>query len=288
VAALALESAATICLLGAPAHGAQGGGYTRSTMRVLVSIGGHSFDRAAFDALLASLPNTSCEVVKHPAAARRMNPHDLRDFDALLLYDLPGIDFHERAAAPQFLEPAADFMSGFEAMFDAGIGIVALHHALAGWPAWPRYAEILGGTFLYRPGTVRGRKRPDSGYAPDIEYRAQLARADHPIAAGLPISFLLKDELYLCEVFTNDIEPLLHADYSFESQHFLSAAAAVRGVTAMASPRTTISGTNTIGWTRRVDRSRIVYLQPGDSAQTLQNPLYQRLVANALHWAATR
>lgn len=255
-------------------------------MKVLVAIGGHRFDRSAFDALLASLPNITCEVVKHPEAARRMNLAGGRQFDALLLYDLPGLDFAVANDPPQVMEPTQEFKAGLEGLLAAGVGIVALHHALAGWPAWPRYSQMLGGTFLYRPATVRGRPCPDSGYAADVRYAARLLRADHPVLAGLPVSFELCDELYLCEVFAEDIEPLIEADLPFESQQFRSAAAATRGADAVALPREIAPGTRTIAWARRAHNSRIVYLQPGDSAETLRNPHYQRLVANALHWVA--
>jgi type 1 glutamine amidotransferase len=256
-------------------------------MKVRVAIGGHRFDAQAFDALLASLPDTACEIIKQPNAAALMNPRDMQNVDALLLYDLPGLDFRDPADPPRQLEPTAEFTAGFEALLEAGVGIVALHHALAGWPAWPRYAEALGGTFLYRGGVVRGRDCADSGYAPDASYRANVVRPDHPIAAGLPVSFELRDELYLCEVFASEIEPILRADFRFESPNFQSAAAAVCGHTALARPREPAPESSTIAWTRMIGRSRLVYIQPGDSGATLRNPHYQRLVANALRWVVS-
>ena len=46
-------------------------------------------------------------------------------------------------------------------------------------------------------------------------------------------------------------------------------------------------GPNHIGWTRTVENSRIVYLQPGDGPETYASPHYRRLVENAIRWVAT-
>jgi uncharacterized protein len=256
-------------------------------MKVMVAIGGHSFDRPAFEALLSSLPNAVYEIVRHPEAAQRMNPADMREFDALLLYDLPGIDFRERNTGPRVLQPSPHFTEGFSSLIANGIGIVALHHALAGWPAWPTYAEILGGTFLYGRATVRGRDCADSAFAADVDYDACVVVPTHPIVAGLPDRFALRDELYSCEIFESEIETLLHADHRLDNSHFQSSAAALTGAAGAPSSGELAARSRTIGWTRLVGNSRIAYIQPGDSAQTLANPHYRRLVANALRWTVS-
>ena len=47
-------------------------------------------------------------------------------------------------------------------------------------------------------------------------------------------------------------------------------------------------GSDLIGWTRRAGTSGLVYLQPGDDAITCDNPVYRRLIRNAVHWVARR
>ena len=66
-----------------------------------------------------------------------------------------------------------------------------------GWPAWPRYAEILGGSFLYRPARLRERDRPASGYRHGVEYTAEVLAPEHPVMAGIPATFAMRDELYM-------------------------------------------------------------------------------------------
>ena len=79
----------------------------------------------------------------------------MRNYDAILLYDMPGLDFSSPVESrPEPVAPPPEFVEGIRALLDEGKGIVALHHAIAGWPA---YAEMPGGAFLYRPAIVRFR-----------------------------------------------------------------------------------------------------------------------------------
>ncbi len=40
-------------------------------------------------------------------------------------------------------------------------------------------------------------------------------------------------------------------------------------------------------WATAIERSPVVYIQPGDSAATFGNEQYRRLVANALTWVSS-
>lgn len=256
-------------------------------MRVMVAVGGHAFDRDAFAAALAALPDVDVELVKHPEAALRMNPRDLQGVDALLLHDLPGIDFRAAHDAPRLLEAPAEFRVGFESLLLEGVGIVALHHALAGWPAWPAYGDTLGARFRYRPMRVGGATSPDSGYAADVEYGVDVVDASHPVTAGLPAHFTLTDEAYCCEVDESRVHALLRADTRYTGAAFRSAAQAVNAPDAAAPgvwrhpPASSV-----IAWARTLYAARLVGIQPGDGAATFANPHWRRLLANALRWVA--
>jgi hypothetical protein len=170
------------------------------------------------------------------------------------------------------------------ALVERGMGFVAIHHALAGWPAWPAYAELLGGTFLYRPAIVRGEMRQGSAYCPEARYEVHTAGVDHPVLAGVPGQFGLVDEPYRHEVFEQDIEPLLWRGPV--DRPYLSAAQAVRRQpdpgTEPAAPDRAI-----IGWATSAGNSPVVALQPGDRAETFANAAYRALVGNALFWVAS-
>ncbi|WP_298675376.1 ThuA domain-containing protein [uncultured Sphingomonas sp.] len=256
-------------------------------IRLLVAVRGHPFDRNAFAALFNDMPGITATFVDQPAAAHMMRPDLIDTFDALVLYDMPGLDFAaKQRAAP--VPPPAGFTANFTAMLDRGIGVVALHHALAGWPAWPGYAELLGGTFLYRPGTLRGRNRPDSGYRHQVAYTAEVAAPDHPIMADIPPTFPMVDELYLAEMFEDDVIPLLRARHAFTQENFYSATAAIEGRMFSNEGWAHPEGSNLIGWAKRAGNSPLVYLQPGDDQVTYDNPVYRRLVENAIRWVASQ
>lgn len=257
----------------------------RAPIQCLLAVRGHPFDRTAFDAIFQDMEGISATMVDQPAAARLMNPAGMRGFDALLLYDMPGLDFEAPEDAPAYLEPDPKLKAGFRALLEQGTGVVALHHALAGWPTWANYHEWLGGQFLYRAGTVRGRPALDSGYRHDVTHEVEVV-AEHPVTTGLPSRFTMTDELYLAEVFAEEVTPLLRSSGSFTREHFFSADLAVRGRMHDREGWMHPPGSNLVGWTRQAINSRLVYLQGGDGRSAYDDANYRRLVENAIRWVA--
>ena len=161
-----------------------------------------------------------------------------------------------------------------------------LHHAIAGWPAWPEFAEIVGGRFLYLPGELRGQARQDSGYRHGVTHQVRVLK-DHPVTAGVDPEFEITDELYLYEVFADSVEPLLASDYEFTQDNFYSAAKVVlEGKMFNNEGWQHAPGSNLIGWTKTYGKSRIVYLQCGDDPVAYANPQFRQLLANAIDWVA--
>lgn len=256
-------------------------------IQCLVAVRGHPFDRTAFDAMFQAMDGISATMVDQPAAARLMNPEGMRGFDALILYDMPGLDFTAASGAPTYVEPADSLKAGLNALLAQGTGVVALHHALAGWPSWNAYGDWLGGRFLYHPGRVRDRDCLDSGYAHNIAYEAEVI-AEHPVTEGLPPRFSFVDEPYLAEIFEDDVTPLLRSKGPYTSDHFYSAEAAVGGRMYDRAGWRHPPGSNLIGWAKHALNSRLVYLQPGDGQTAYDNSNYRRLVENAIRWVAVR
>ncbi|QNE07449.1 ThuA domain-containing protein [Croceicoccus marinus] len=259
----------------------------RSELQCLVAVRGHPFDRNAFAAMFEGMEGIAVTMVDQPAAALLMNPAAMRGFDVLVLYDMPCLDFDAPDDPPAYVDPPEELAKGLPALLEEGKGIVALHHALAGWPTWDFYGEMLGGRFLYHPGTVRGEAVLDSGYAHDVTQLLTPA-ADHPVTRGLPESFTLTDEPYLAEIFDGEVTPLLHSDAKYTRDHFFSAQHAVRGEMYSREGWDHAPGSNLVGWAKEVSRSRLVYLQPGDGAGAYGNPHYRQLVENAIRWTARR
>jgi uncharacterized protein len=254
-------------------------------LRLLAITGGHRVDLDAFTGMLAGICAERGWVFAHavqPAAQDWLGPEHRGVFDAVLCYDLPGLALR-RGTAPRPVPPVYSVARRLCGLLEAGQGFVFLHHALAGWPAWPGWAEVLGGRYHYAPASLRGRNWPDSGFR-YARYTARVCAFDHPVCAGVD-DFELSDELYCCPVFSSEVIPLLRADAPDgpfrETYHEVLGTA--RPGPAWDHP----PASDLIGWAKSAGRSPVVYLQPGDGPETFGHPAYRRLVGNALGWVSS-
>ncbi|KQM21051.1 ThuA domain-containing protein [Novosphingobium sp. Leaf2] len=249
---------------------------------------GHAFSRDKLEAMLRAV---GCEptMVDQPAATVLLNPEHMRRYDAILFYDMPGLDFRAPVAQrPAFVEPPACFTAGFEALMHEGKGMVMLHHAIAGWPAWPPYARAIGGQFLYRDAVIEGKPRASSGYLGDVAYTARIADPTHPVTAGLPNRIALVDELYAQHVFDDPaIHPLLYLETDITPERFYSARRAVQRLAdGKGEPWPAAGANRVLAWAKPAGNSPLVYIQPGDSEATYANAQYRQLLGNALRWVS--
>jgi len=250
---------------------------------LLVLSGGHRFYGAEFDQFLASLGDWDITHIEHPEAEELVAKGRAFEADALLFYDMGGYTFADNWVTSR--PPSPEYRQAIVERFKAGRGAVAMHHALAGWADWPEWHVMLGGRFLYTPGEVRGRPSLDSGYRLNVQFTAHVA-SEHPVTAGLPSSFPMRDEQYLCHVFEEDVEPLLRSDFDFTRENFYSAALAISGTMDSNEGWDPPAGSSLIGWHKRVFDAPLVYLQPGDTKEALLDANVQKLFRNAVHFTA--
>jgi type 1 glutamine amidotransferase len=254
--------------------------------RLLAITGGHRFDRDAFGAMLDAVCDTLGWEWAHatqPRAQRWLRPEHSGTWDAIVLHDLPGLDL-ARGSEPVPYTPSAEVRDGVLGLLATGQGILATHHALAGWPTWDDWAGVLGGRFQYAPGRLRGTDVPASGYRM-ATYRVEVVDPGHPVCAGVE-PFEVTDELYLCPVFEDEVTPLLATDADVSAATMIDTYREVRfGERAPAMEQT---GTRLVGWAREHGPSRVVYLLPGHSGETMRDPQYRLLMANACAWVSPR
>lgn len=251
--------------------------------RLTVLSGGHPFEEESFAELLATLNNWDVEHLRHPDAEQQVADGAIDDADAVLFYDMPGYNFADGAVT--VTPPSEAFKEKLRAYFASGRGAVAMHHAIAGWALWPEWSEWVGGRFLYQAGEVRGQPKPDSGYRHDIEYTASIL-TDHPVTRGVPKQFAMTDEVYLAEIFTDQVTPLVASDYRYTRGNFYSAALAVAGQMFSRDGWAHEDGSNLVGWVSRAINAPLVYLQFGDGPAAYENAHCQRLLANALEFVS--
>jgi type 1 glutamine amidotransferase len=249
---------------------------------ILLLAKGHPYAREAFYDIFDTMPGVDWTLVEQPAAAHLCTPELAAPYDALVLYDMPGI-FFDGEIVPEIISPSPQIKSNFMKMVEAGHGLVFLHHAIAGWQDWDDYARLMGGRFLYRPRRVMDHDYTDSGYRHEVRHTVSVV-TDHPVTQGLPQQFDIEDEVYLYEVFDDDKTPLLQSHHDFSWQNFYSAAAACDGRLNDNTGWTHRRGSSLVCWAREIGPTRLVYIQFGDGPSAYSNPHYRRLIANAIDW----
>ena len=253
-----------------------------SELNVLVVTRGHPFERDPFFEMIDSL-GFEWSHIEHPAAQSFFEEKQIKPYNAVLFYDMPGLNFDENPDSQSFfVEPPKHFKEDFIARLGDGIGCVFLHHSLAGWPLWEEYSEIIGGKFLYQPSKVRGVNTPDSGYRHFVNYNVT-AVGDHPITSGLE-EFKIEDELYLAQIFEDNVTPILKSDYSFKKDNFYSASNALGGRLNSNEGWDHKDGSNLIGWTKNYKKSAMTYLQFGDGVKSYENKNVRNLIRRSISW----
>jgi hypothetical protein len=213
-------------------------------IRCLLVTGGHGFERQPFEALWNALPGITWREVQHPHFWPELKPEAAKAYDVLVLYDLP-------LTIPD--EAKADFVN----LLNAGKGLLALHHCLAGYPQWDEYERIIGGRYLLSKRTVAGVEQPASTYHEGVDLPLHICDPQHPVTKDLG-DFVIHDEVYGHFVVGPDVTPLL----------------------GCANPESDPIN----GWTKRYGASQVVYLQPGHGPGAWTDPHWRQIVSNAIAW----
>jgi len=225
-----------------------GAGAPPPKLVVLLITGNKSYERDAFLQVFHSDPALEITHLEHSAkAADAWERADTSRCDAVVLYDMPRDITNAQKAR-------------FLSLFERGIGVVALHHALVSFQLWPEYERIIGGRWFDVPEKGGDPRETPSGYEHDIDQQIRVVPG-HPVTRGLA-DFAIHDEIYWGYRVGKDVEPLLTTTH----------------------PK---SG-NPIAWARTEQKSRVVYLQLGHGPSAYSNPSYRRLVHNAIRFVARR
>ena len=171
-------------------------------------------------------------------------------------------DFRERADVLVLYDMVPDIgdekkRDNLQAFVESGKGVVVLHHAIGDnntWPWW--YQEVVGGRYLFRPEGGM----PASTFKHDERIRVKVVKK-HPVTDGLT-DFTIQDETYKGMWISPKAEILLTTD----------------------NP----TSDGPVAWLGLHPKARVVYLQLGHASAAFHDPNYQRLVRNAIVWAAGR
>lgn len=256
------------------------------TLRLQVVTGGHPFEAREFFEVFDRLAESE-DLVWTPTTTPTIPDRDPPD--VVLFYDMPGLRFTGGGDPPvTFPEPSPDQRRVFDELQRLGIGMVFMHHAVASWPAWDGFAELVGARFHYQPATLRGVDYPDSGYVFDVTHTVEVIDTTHPICEGLDGSFELTDELYCFPVFADDVVPVMRTRFPVDDAgRFFSADQAIRGRRDSNEGWTHPAGSDLVAWVKRAGNSRLAYLQFGDGPVTYGDANFRRILRNTILWSAS-
>jgi len=225
-------------------------------IRVLLVTGGHGFEKPQFFKVFEDNPAIAFEAVEHPnpkdknpppdPVYAKLRPDAVKAYDVIVLYDM-------------WQKITDEAKADFVAMLKEGKGLVVLHHAIASYQDWPEYHKIFGARYYLKPTMVDGVEKPRSQWKHDVKFKVHIADPKHPIARGVK-DFEIHDETYKGYDIRPDVRPLLTTEEPLSSP--------------------------TIGWTKTYEKARVAYIQLGHDHLAYENPNFQRLVAQAIAWAA--
>jgi type 1 glutamine amidotransferase len=213
-------------------------------LRVLLVTGGQGYDKAAFRAMWQSISALTIYEQHYPEAEQEYQPEHIQHYDALVFFDFK-----------QTMSAAAQ--KNLQAAIAGGKGALFLHHAFHNYEDWPEYANIVGGAYIQEPTQIDGKSYGPFIYGHDKQIPVHIADPNHPITQGMS-DFTLIDEFYGNTYISPTVTPLLTTTYP-ESMPI-------------------------IGWAHSYGQGRVVYLQPGDTPSTYENPHYRQLIRRTLRW----
>jgi type 1 glutamine amidotransferase len=208
---------------------------------------------AAHAAFLAMAARKGWDIVSTESAGV-FNPRSLAQFDVVIWNNISGdvLTLSQRKAFQRYLQTGGSF--------------VAVHGS-AGDPVyfWDWYPDtLLGARFLAHP------------MAPQFQDARIAVNSSHPLAAGLPAEWVMKDEWYSFK--TNPRATGAQVVLSLDESTYKPV-----GMMNMDLRM----GDHPLAWTKCVGKGRMFYSAIGHLPETYSQPEYVTLLENALTWAAT-
>ena len=151
----------------------------------------------------------------------------------------------------------------FQHYIDRGIGnYIGFHHATLlgefdGYPLWQWFSDFMGGI------------RYDNYIADKCDGTVQVEDRQHPVMNGIPGTFVIEDDEWY--TYNKDPRQAVHV-----LAHVDEASYTINTDTKM--------GDHPVIWTNPSKAARNVYFQFGHSQRLFSNPVFVRLLENALKW----
>jgi len=217
-------------------------------IQVVVVTGGHDFEEAPFREMFASFDEAAITYAPQKDDSEILDDVSQWNYDVILLYNMS-----------QKITPARQ--KNLQRLVDKGVGVVAVHHALAAFQDWDGFAQIVGGKFFLADRSFKGTAYKQSTYQHDEQIRVRVADPRHPVTQGLQ-DFMIQDETYKGYRVEPDSHVLLETDHPLSER--------------------------AIAWAQSCGKGRVVYVELGHDGHAYGNPSYRRFLRQAIAWSAQR
>ena len=214
---------------------------------VLVITGQHGYNKPEFNKMFEEFTGMDCtikEMQKDPGVLF----DDISDFpyDVIALYN-----FNQTMNDKQ----KANFLK----LFDQGVGLVSMHHSIAGFPDWAEYEKLIGATYVLKEQTRKGKHYPRPKWKHGVDMQIKVEDKNHPITKTIE-DFTIHDETYKGWIYHNTGHLLLSTDNKLSNKQ--------------------------IAWTVPHPKTRVFFIQLGHDQHAFQNENYRKLIQQSIHWAA--
>ena len=214
-------------------------------VKIMLVTGGHSYDTIQFFQMFDSFKNIEYKHFVQPEANKKLEEGAGEDFDVLVFYDMwKTISEKEKQA--------------YIALAEKGKPMLFLHHALAAYPDWKEFENLVGGRYL-TPGEGVAEEKL-STYKHDVWVESIVVKK-HPVTKGLS-TFKIFDEVYGNFWVSDKITPLLKTNHP--------------------------ESTETIAWENKFKNSNIIYIQGGHDRNAYQAPEFGKMIIQAINYLAAK
>ena len=216
-------------------------------LKVLVITGQHGYNQPEFNKMFNSFSDMEC-TIKEMKGDHGTLFDDISDFpyDVIALYN-----FNQKMNDSQ----KANFLK----VFDNGVGLVSMHHAIAGFPDWIEYEKLIGATYVLKEQTRDGQHYPRPKWKHDVDMNIKIEDKEHPVTKNVA-DFTIRDETYKGWIYHGTGHLLLSTDNELSNTQ--------------------------IAWTVPHPKTKVFFIQLGHDQHAFQNENYKKLISQGIKWAA--
>lgn len=220
---------------------------TRPKIKVAVVVGGHDYDKKAFDDLWRSSDLVSITTLDYGTGECKLFDNDPSQlYDVIVFYNMN-----------QKLNPTQQ--QNFIRYLERGKSAIFVHHAISAFPEWEEFPKIIGAKYFLEDTTWEGKHHPRSKYKHNVKIPVHVVNPLDPITKDLT-NFEVVDEVYSNYYISPNVKPLLTTTHP-ESAPYLA-------------------------WINSYRNATVIYIQLGHGPEVFYSEQYRKLLTNAILWTS--